>query len=87
MARMSIGEALGVAAQAVTDYVEEDARDDVDYNVLRSFFGLAPVNTDASPDAAFLVDQLTTELTLLQQQIAVAPGLVFSTSRANTIIN
>ena len=48
MLKMSVGEALGMTVQAVTDYVQEDPRDDVDYNVVRSFFGLAPVNTSKS---------------------------------------
>ena len=63
MARMNMGETLGMTMQTITDYVQEDPHDDIDYNVVRSFFGLAPVNTDASPDTASLVDQLTTELT------------------------
>ena len=41
MYSMSMGEALGMTVQAVTDYVQEDPHDDIDYNVVRSVFGLA----------------------------------------------
>ena len=37
---LSMGEALGMTVQAVTDHVQEDPHDDVDYNVVRSTVSL-----------------------------------------------